>query len=323
MELSKLIGFNPKIGNYVLGTHGLDGKERNDLTASDAQYWTKELNALLRSFGSLSREDHRVLAQTIVEPIEKIIPYAEMYDVFYQSQTYGPLEDNAIPVEDILAIAWETHEDGAIRPVRSGFSWTRPGFVRYDTAMEVGWYQAEKTGWNFLARQMRRATESLARKRDERALNTYVAALLASHVVTVSGGALTKASIDTIVRGAADIGFPVLRAILNPGTLKDFADFTWPAGNQLPPDRQEQLITNQYLTNYAGVDWYANANAPTNRVRFSGTPNQIGWHQIRGGVRNVSDMDIFNKRDVYAILDAEHAWYIGNELSLWEIRITA
>ena len=306
------------VANFVIGSHD---KQGNQLEAS--KFTEADVDALLARISEFSPDDHVALAQAIVEPIEKVVPYAEMYNVFFQDQTLGDLEDNALPIEDTVAIAWETHQDGAARPVRSGYYWTRPSFVTYDTAIEVPWAMARKAGWNFLARQMRRATEALARKRDEKAKAVWEAALLPAHVVTVSGGALTRAGMNTVIKGAADIGFPVTRALVNPGTLADFADFTWPTGVNLPNSRVEQLVTTLNLGNYGGVEWNVNPHFETNRVKFSGAPNQVGWRQVRGGVRNSSDTDLLNKRDLYLIEDAEYAWYVGNDITLWEIRITA
>ncbi len=323
MLIKDTIGFDKKKGDFTLGSHNLAGKELNDVQASTVATWRRDFDELLAGLAGPGHEaDKQALAAAVVEPIEKVVPYVEMYNTFYMDQALGELEDNSIPIEDVVAIAWETHQDGAARPVRSGYYWTRPSFVTYDTAMDVPWNLMRKAGWNVFARQMRRAVEALARKRDERALNTYVAALLASHVVTVSSATLSKASIDTVVRGAADIGFPVTRALVNPGTLKDMADFVWPVGLTIDGPKADALVTTQFLSNYGGVDWYVNPHLPINRVRFAGPPAQIGYHQQRGAVRNSSDTDIINKRDLYLIEDAEHAWYIANDLSLWEIRLS-
>lgn len=325
IKLNELIGYDPDQKNFALGTHDLKGRKRegNDLKA--AFEYQREVDALLAEIGrGWSAEDHVALAQAIVEPIEQVVPYVEMYSpVFFQPVTYGDTEDNKIPVEDIVTIAWETHQDGSARPVRAGFTWTRPSFVTYDTSMEVPWNLMRKAGWNILARQMRYATYDLARKRDELAVNVWVAALTASHVVTVSGGALTKASIDTVIKSAADIGVPVMRALINPGTLADMVDFTFPAGVNLPDARVEQLLTTLHVANYGGIAWYTNPHFPTNRVRFGGPPAQIGWHQMRGAVRNSSQTEVRNKLDLYLIEDVENAFYVGNSNSLWEVRITA
>lgn len=321
MILKDAIGFDPKIGQFVLGTHDLKGKPlENDVQASAYQ---RDIQDIMSKMSSLSAQDHLELASAIVEPIEKVIPYTEMYNQFYQPVSYGDREDNSLPVEDIVTMAWETHMDGAARFTRPGFLWTQPTFVTFDTAIEMPWALARKAGWNVLARTMKRAVEGLARKRDERSLNVYTAALLPSHVLTISGGVLTKAAVNTVIKASRDIGFPVLRALANPGTLADMSDFVWPVGVNLPPARAEAILTTMYLNDYGGVDWFANANHPTDRVRFAGSPAQVGWAQTRGSVHNSSDVDLTNKRDLYLIEDMEYAFYIGNDLPLWEIRITA
>jgi hypothetical protein len=46
----------------------------------------------------------------------------EIYSpVFFQDITYGELEDNAIPVENTVAMAWETHQDAQVLFVKSVF----------------------------------------------------------------------------------------------------------------------------------------------------------------------------------------------------------
>ena len=322
--IKDLIGFDFEKSDFVLGSHDLDGQKiGNDLKASKS--YMEQTEALLAEMGrGWSLDDHLALAQAITEPIMKIVPYVEMYSgTFFMQRTVGDDEDPRIPVEDVVSIAWETHMDGSARPVRAGFQWTRPEFKTFDTSMEVPWNLMRKAGWNVFARQMRYATWNLARKRDEIAQNVYIAAVLPSHVTTISGGALTKAAVDTVIKGAKDIGFPVMRALCNPGTLADMTDFVWPVGVYLPSGRVEQLIRTLVIQDYGGIEWHVNPNFPTNRVRFGGLPEQIGWHTRRGTVRNTSQVEARKKLDFYLIEDQEHNFYVGNDLSLWEIRITA
>ena len=321
MKLSDAIGFNPKTGEYVIGTHKITGEPGNTLTASQITSYQRDLNSMLRNISTLSAQDHQDLAAAIVEPIQKVVPYIEIYSDAFVNVNYGELEDNAIPVEDVQTIAWETNLDGAARPVRPGFSWTRPSFVFYDTAIEMPWATARYAGWNVLARSMKRATEDLARKRDQLAGNVWDAAVLPSHVVTVTGGALTKAGIDTVIKNAMDTGFPVKRAIVNPGTLAEMSGFTWP--NNLSADRVDKLLTKFMFTDYGGVVWELNPFFSTTEVRFYGDPSEVGWHQTQGSVKNASQVDVINKRDVYLIEDAGHAYYVGSDATLWQILITA
>lgn len=324
-KLNQLIGvsWNGARGDFALGTHALDGSARHDLEASFVSGLEPGVNAILRDIAEWDRDRHHQLAAAVREPIEKVVPYVEMYNMFFMPDPYELDADNKIPIEDIVTIAFETHADGAVRPVRAGYRFTRPGFMMFDTAIDLPWDLMEAAGWNVLARQMRYAVQDLARKRDQRAENIFVAALQPSHVVTVSGGALTKAAIDTVLKNSKDAGFPVSRALVNPGTLADMTDFTWPTGQVVPENLMEELIRNQVISNYGGVQWTVNPNFPTNRVRFGGTPAQIGYHQTKGRVKNSSDMDIINGRDLYAIRDQYHAWYVANDLTLWEIRIEA
>ena len=323
MKLSNVIGFDYRTGQYVVGEKDLKG---NKVEAS--QYGVADVDAFLAQYthgGESAQMDHALLGAAIVEPIEQVVPYQEIYGpVFFQDQPDGELEDNSIPVEDTVSLAWETHQDGAVHFVRSGFSWTRPDFTTYDTGIEVPWAMLKKAGWNFLARQMRRATEDLARKRDALSKGVLDAAILASHGYNVAGGALTKASVDAVLGDQASIGFPVQRVTVNPGTLMDMATFTWGGtGFFIPPEEARQLLRTLHIMNYGGAEWYTNPFHPTNVLYFGGAPDQIGWHQTRGEVTNASDVDIRNKVDLHAVLDQEHAYYIGNAYTLSKLTIGA
>lgn len=321
MKLSDAIGFNAKTGEYVIGTHNIKGESENTLTASQITSYQRDLDSMLRNISTLSAQDHQDLAAAIVEPIQKVVPYLEIYSNAFVNVNYGELEDNSIPVEDIVTIAWETHLDGAARPTRPGFSWTRPSFVFFDTAIEMPWATARYAGWNILARSMKRATEDLARKRDQLAGNVWDAAVLPAHVVTITGGALTKAGVDSVIQSAMNSGFPVKRAIANPGTLAKMASFTWP--NNLSGERVDQLLTKFMFTDYGGVQWELNPFFTTSEVRFYGDASEVGYHQTQGSVRNASQVDIINKRDIYLIEDAGHAYTVQNDATLWQIMITA
>jgi hypothetical protein len=56
----------------------------------------------------------QLMAQTIVEPILQIVPYAEMYTpIFFMDQGYGDLDDNAI--DDLCLCGWTIYGDYYIR----------------------------------------------------------------------------------------------------------------------------------------------------------------------------------------------------------------
>src|SRR3990167_1341954 len=275
------IGFDFQADTFTYGTHTLDGRRRDGAKAGleASAYNQADVDAFLAQFAkgsATSREDHILLAQTIVEPIEQVVPYVEMYSpVFFMTQNYGEIEDNRIPVEDTVAMAWETHQDGGIMYTRSGYTWTRPDFVTWATGIEVPWK------------------------------------------------GLAKAAVDTLLKAQADIGFPVSRVLVNPGTLMDMANFDWGVtGFFIPPSEAAQLMRTLHVINYGGAEWYTNPHYLTNELLFGGTPNQIGWHQTKGEVNTASDIDIDNGVDKHAIRDAEHAWYVGNAYTLARIRIS-
>lgn len=318
--LKDLIGYDFKKQAFTVGSHDLQG---NKLSASKADIADVD-NFLAQLASSGSMEDHELLAQQIAEPIIQVIPYRSIYNIFFQDIQVGELEDNSIPVEDTIAIAFETHPDSEIMYTRAGFSWTRPDFTTFDTGIEVGWRQLKRAGWNFVARVMQRAMDELARKRDQLARGVLIAAIPASHEYIVTGGSLTKAGIDQFLKDQAAIGFPVSQAMVNPATLMAMGAFTWGAtGFFLPNEEARQLLRTLYLMDYGGVQWYTNPFMPTNEVLFSGPASMVGWHQIRGEVNVASDVDITKGVDLHAIRDADHAYYVGNTWTLGRIRISA
>lgn len=296
-----------------------------------ASYGPSDVDELLHQVWSETKTDAQarlsLMAQTIVEPILQIVPYVEMFNMFFMEQNYGDLEDNAIPIEDTVAMAWETHADGGTMFVRvGGMTWTRPTFQTWDYGIEVPWDAQRFVGWNFLARQMARTAEALARKRDAVAQYTIDAAITGAsgHFPAVSGGVMTKAAVDAAIKAQLQIGFPISRALINSGVMTDMATYL-PSTTlaQYPQSVGEEILTNLYISNYGGVKWYSNVYAPTAFVYFSGEPNVIGWHQTKGTMRTVSDVDIINNRDLHKVLDSYHAWYVGNSLSLRRLNIQA
>jgi len=316
--LKDLIGFDYSRGEFVVGTHDAAG---NKLAASKANQ--ADVDAFLAGLEN-TKEDHELLAAQLVEPIEQVVPYQTIYDKFFQEWQLDELEDNSIPVEDTVAVAYQSHEDGEIMYARSGFSFTRPDFLTFQTGIEVGWKALKRAGWNYLARQMRRANEALARKRDEMARGVLYASIQASHGYTVAGGSLTKASVDQILKDQAGIGFPVQQVMINPATLMAMGSFAWGgSGFFLPPDKANQLLKTLHIMDYGGATWYSNPFFPTNEVLFGGIPGLIGWHQIRGQMNVASDVNITKGIDLHAIRDAEHAYYVGNSWTLSKLVITA
>lgn len=312
MKLKDVIKFDREEGNYVVA-----GAE------------TTDVDHLLRSIayeaqaGYDIEDTHRMLAQAIIEPIRQTVPYVEMYSMFFNPKTYGDLEDNAIPIEDIPTVAWETHRDGQIMYVRANYRWTRPEFTTFDVGIEVQWDDLRFSGWNHVQRQMQYATENLARKRDVKAKAVLDAAIPSGHANSVSGGSLTRASVKALIKEANTIGFPMTQCLVNSGTITDAAEWTLPTGQQMPEQEQRALLTNLYLTTYGGCQFYVNPHASTTVLYFSGPPANTGWHQLRGGVKSVSDIDITKKRDLHAIIDQDHAWYVGNGYNLRTLTITS
>jgi hypothetical protein len=317
-KLKELIGYDFTKGDFTVGTHDTKGNKlsASTINQSDVDAWLADL----MQNGTV--EDHELLAAQLVEPIEQVVPYQTQFDSFFQDWQLDDLEDNSIPVEDTVALAYQVQQDGEIMYTRSGFSFTRPDFLTFQTGIEVGWKAAKRAGWNYLARQMRRANEALQRKHDEMARGALLAAVPASHIYTVTGGSLTKTSVDQILKDQAAIGFPVRQVLCNPATLMAMGNFTWGGtGYFIPPEEARQLLRTLHIMDYGGAQWMSNPFVLTTELWFGGTANQIGWHQIRGSVNVTSDVNITKGVDNHAIRDAEHAYYVGNSYTLAKLLI--
>lgn len=311
-KLKDIIKYDHKQGMYVIAS---------EYSQSSVDKMLREI-AYETQAGYDLAETHAMLAANIVEPIRQTVPYAEMYSMFFVTQTYEDLEDNAIPVEDIPTVAWETHRDGEVMFVRANYRWTRPGFTTFDVGIEVAWDDLRFAGWNYLQRQMQYATENLARKRDAKAKTILDDAVPASHAHTVSGGSLTRAGVKAVLKAAMAIGFPMTQCLVNSGTASDMAEWTLPTGQRMPEAREEELLRNLYLATYGGCKFYVNPHASSSVLYFSGPPANTGWHQEKGTLKTASDVDIRKKVDLHAIYDADHGWYVGNAYNLRTLTIT-
>ena len=285
---------------------------------------TPEVDKMLASIagnGAGVLEQRQAFAAAVVEPIMQIIPYVELYSRFFMPVTYQYGEDNALPVEDnLVLVAYSSHPQTGVFYTKPGYQFTRPTFQTFTTGAKIPWNLMNVAGWNVLARQMNYLTWEMAKKRDAAAKVVLDAAIPATHQMTVTNG-VTKTSVDNIIRGSNQIGFPVRQALINPSRLMEMQSWTWTSGVLMNEDLSKQLVNNLYYGSYGGLNWYAHPNVPVNTIYFAGDPSQIGWHQMRGTPRNDSAVDITNGVDLYTMRDAEHSWYIQNTLSLWTLTV--
>jgi len=274
--------------------------------------------------GDPSRELHQLVGQGIREPIRTMAEYREWTNIFFEPWQLGDIEDNRIPLDDYIALAWETHPDGQVMIVRPGIRWTRPDFTMIDTAMEIQWDTMRAAGWPILRRKMQECAEELARLRDSmgRAVLDTAVASVAGHTTTVATD-ITKAAIDAVFKAGATIGFPMRRVAINSGTVLAMRGWTGSSFGleHLTDDMVRRLVVRGYLGEYGGADWYAHHSVPADYVYFGGEPSAIGYHQMRGGTRAASDVDIINKTDIHT-LDEKHAYYVGNAYNLRRLQIT-
>lgn len=299
---------NPADGNPVVGASELDAIQK--LMAQAGQ----------------SPEDviHKMVGQGIREPIRQMAEYREWTNLFFVPWAVGYTEDNRIPLDEYIAVAFYTHPDGQAMFVRPGLKWTRPDFTAVDSAIELPWSVLQAAGWPVLRRKMQEAAEEMARKRDEMAQTVLDAAVasLSGHTATVAT-AITKASIDALFKSAAQIGFPIKVVAINSGTVLAMRGWTGSSFGQqvLPEAETRQLLVKGYLGEYGGAMWYQHHSVPADYVYLGGSPEAIGYHQTHGPTKTASDVDIINRVDLHTIYE-EHAYYVGNAYNLWRLQIT-
>jgi len=299
---------DPVSGNVVFGSQSeLDAVSA--LMAQVGQDQTKEL--------------HQLVGQGIKAPIRQMAEYREWTGIFFAPWQIGFTEEAKVPLDDYIAMAWETHPEAQVLFVRPGLKWEYITFTMIDTAMELPWDTMRAAGWPILSRKMGECAEELARKRDSMGQAVIDAAIVSvGHTSTVAT-AITKVSIDGIFKSAATIGFPIRRVAINSGTVLAMRGWEGTTFGQqhLPDEMVRQLVTRGYLGEYGGAEWYAHHSVPTAYVYFGGAPEDSGYHLMRGGTRTVSDIDIINKSDLHTI-DEYHAYYVGNAYVLWRLQIT-
>ena len=292
------------------------------LTAADQ----KRLDALVRQVGmSTVRDDHVMLGQQMADPIRQVADYVSWSEPFFLRRNYAPAEDNRIPTDSYLAVAFYTSPTGQVHYVRPGRSYVRPDFTAISAGIEIGWDTQAEAGWNLLARKQQEASEELARKTDALALTVLNASITASGntTATAAGGVLTKAAVDTALATMAARGFPAKFVVLNTADAMDMSN--WAVQNSLlrwTPDQAEDLTTQLYWATYGGATWLASPWAAASTVWLCAGPEKTGYHQTKGGIQTASDINITKRVDLHTYYKKD-AFYVANDYALHTITVTA
>lgn len=298
---------------------------RADFVLADVS--VQEFNELIaQAVGRTSndpREQRKALVVALQEPIDYAIQYISWTEDFFVRETYGPNEDNALPLENGLQpIAMQTGHLGQITFVEPNFVWTRPEFEQWATGVRFPWKTLERSGWNVSRRMMNRASDALARKIDAAGKVVLDAAIVAAGNTSVdAGGILLQATVDAIIKAQETIAQPLTTVKINRGDIVDLSSWSsgpLAAGNM--PDRvAEELLRNLSFGNYGGMEWIGNSFVPAGSVYMRGLASQIGVHQVRGSMRTDTDTDITRGIDLVAIRTEDHAWYIVGAYFLYRI----
>ena len=264
------------------------------------------------------------VSQVILPPIRKVAPYLEWTNRFFAPRSEGPDDVVRIALDEYTAVAFMSSPDGGIEYVRPYREYTNIGWRMIRAGLEIEW-GADRWGWDVIGKKMMEVAEEFARKRDalRQPLLDAAAISQAGHIPTVAT-ALTKASVDSILKSAAGVGFPVTMAAINVGTMMDMSGWTLPANSMIsgivPPQYGSDIMTKLFSPGYGSIQWVVNHTIPSNYVYFSGPPAEVGY-DFAGGVRSASDQDIDHDLD-------KHNWrqevssYIDGSHRVWRLEIT-
>lgn len=287
------------------------------------------IQELMRKTGlSDRREDHELMAQGVREPIRTLARYKQWTNIFFVDWALGPAEDNRIPLDNPIGSAFISSPEGRPQYITPGVQqYTRPNFFETKAGLQIFWAQLRTAGWPILQRRMEEAADDLARRLDvkARAILDAAIATASGHRTSISGGSLTKAGLDSVLKSAAQIGFPIVQAAINPGRLMDMTGWTQGSTSAIPhffapESAREQVFRQLWADGYGNIRWFISHSVPMNSVYLSGDPAAVGYHQNHGQAQSASDIDIDLGLDKHVVRQ-EDAYYVGNQYNLWEVFI--
>lgn len=269
-------------------------------------------------------EQHRLLAETILPPIQTVADYTEYSAGLLVSQTRELQETIRVAIHTPTVISFYTSTEGGPLYVRPTRKYATVDYKTFDVGIEIGWKDVKAAGWPIIEQLMKEKGEELARKRDSIRMTAIDAAVEATsgHTSSVST-TMSKASVDAIFEDAATAGFQITRVRLNTGRAMNMTGWTWDANGmwQLGFDRGEEIIRNGYISNYGGATWEAFVSHPASYVYFYGEPIYVGYEwNFAGYPEERSDTDVKAGYDYYRYDDALGAYALGH--AVWRLQIT-
>jgi hypothetical protein len=303
---------------------------RGDLVASTEE--RRMVEELLREAGfapdARKMELLHSFGAAITEPIKKFADYTEAFgDIFLSSPTEWN-DPNAYPIEEYDVIARQTSPDAQFNPNRVGLSWGTISLVRFDSSFEVHDYDLQRATFDLVGQKTRIAGMELARKRDAyvRALLDTAASSVTGHVSSVTGGAMTKASVDAILDSAAKIGYEITRVFVNVADINKMRGWTSDVFGVSPAN--QELLRRSYLGDYGGAQWirtraippYA-AGSQQGAVYFLVDPEFLGYRRVLSEM--ATDVERMPRKKLTAYLFEQMlGWAIVNPYGVWKLLIT-
>ncbi|MGQ9458902.1 MAG: hypothetical protein ACUVS5_11555 [Anaerolineae bacterium] len=271
--------------------------------------------------------EHALFGERLYGPIDTLARYQEWGQFFFTQERANPNEVIRIIRDPYAVTAFEVSPSGEFYFNRPGYSYATIEWHTFRAGLEVTWRQLKFSGFSILERKMREVAEELARKRDalrKAALDAAVASI-SNHSVSVSGGVLTKAAVDSVLVDAMSNGYQLTIAAINSGRVVDMTGWTVsnvPLWQMLPDDLSRDMFQNLWVSGYGGVNWLASPSVPYNTVYLSAGPAETGWEwQSSGGVTHASDVDIRKGAD-YHVWEQDVAVHVENPYAVYRIVIS-
>lgn len=328
IPFSQVITVGPD-GHFHLA-EGESGKIAVEGSVQERDALAAIMDAMRTLGGSSIKEEHALMGAAVREPIRQLARYKQYTNGFFSDWPLAPTDDNRIPLDNPIGVAFQTAPDGRPEMITLGIQlWTRPSFFETKSGLRVPWNLLQTAAWPVLRRRMEETADDLQRRLDNKAkaiMDTAIATA-SGHAVTISGGSLTKAGLDSVLKSAAQIGFPITQAAINPSRLMDMTSWTQGSTSAIPfffsdEASRGQVFRQLYADGYGNIRWLVSHSVPVNSIYLGGEPEEIGYHQNHGAAQSMSEVDIEEGVDKHVVRQND-AYYVGNAYNLWSITITA
>lgn len=271
------------------------------------------------------RQALKLLAHQLLGPIFDVARYEAWTNGFFMEKSGSPTEIFRIPLWSYAAFAYNGAPIGQpVYNTQIGRKYATISWNSTSTAVAIDWDDMAYTGWPVLDRMITESAWELARQIDllAKAVLDTAATTVTNHNPSVAG-AMTKASVDSIIKNSVRQGFPVRYAAINRGTVMDISNWVIPQYSMFtfgPTSKFDEVWNNLWVDGYGGITWLLSKDVPVGSVYFAGLPENGGW-RFMTPTRQAFDQDIDRALDKYR-WDIKNAWTYVNNYNIYRLDIT-